>query len=146
MASIIPLYSGLCVPTTWLAVPSLTENGNNVLNLVKINTIYWHHDYLCNQCLSPLTLRVRIPLRQGVLDTPLCDKSFPLILWLFFVFFTGERKICSITCDFFCSRFLIPITFHLMTYFSVNMNTLFITMSLEENKILKWHFFIWSKQ
>ena len=30
-----------------------------------------------------------------------------LVLWLFFVFFTGERKMCSITCDFFCSRFLI---------------------------------------
>ena len=34
------------------------------------NLIY---DYLCNQCLSPLTW-VRIPLRQGVLDTTLCDK------------------------------------------------------------------------
>ena len=31
-------------------------------------------DLLCNQCLSPLTLRVRIPHRRGVLDTTLCDK------------------------------------------------------------------------
>ena len=30
--------------------------------------------YLCNQCLSPLTLWVRIPLGRGVLDTTLCDK------------------------------------------------------------------------
>ena len=30
-------------------------------------------------------------------------KTIYLILWLFFVFFTGERKICSITCDFFFS-------------------------------------------
>jgi len=30
--------------------------------------------HLCNQCLSPLTLWVQIPLRQGVLDTTLCDK------------------------------------------------------------------------
>ena len=30
--------------------------------------------YLCNQCLSPLTLWVRISLRRGVLDTALCDK------------------------------------------------------------------------
>jgi hypothetical protein len=28
-----------------------------------------------------------------------------LILWLFFVFFTGERKICSIMCDFFVLGF-----------------------------------------
>jgi hypothetical protein len=30
--------------------------------------------YLCNWCLSPLTLSVRIPIRLGVLDTILCDK------------------------------------------------------------------------
>jgi hypothetical protein len=29
---------------------------------------------LCNQCLSPLTLWVRIPLRRGVIDKILCDK------------------------------------------------------------------------
>jgi len=29
----------------------------------------WIYNYLCNQCLSPLTFWVRIPLRQGVLDT-----------------------------------------------------------------------------
>ena len=34
----------------------------------------WIYNYLCNQCLSPLTLWVQIPLRQGVLDTTLCDK------------------------------------------------------------------------
>ena len=34
----------------------------------------WIYNYLCNQCLSPLTLWVRILLRQGVLDTTLCDK------------------------------------------------------------------------
>jgi len=31
-------------------------------------------NYLCNQCLSPLTW-ARIPPRQGVLDTILCDKA-----------------------------------------------------------------------
>ena len=36
----------------------------------------WIYNYKCNQCLSPLTLRVRIPLRWGVLDTTLCDKVF----------------------------------------------------------------------
>ena len=34
----------------------------------------WIYNYLCNQCLSPLTLWVWIPLRRGVLDTTLCDK------------------------------------------------------------------------
>jgi hypothetical protein len=34
----------------------------------------WNYNSLCNQCLSPLTLRVRIPIRRGVLDTTLCDK------------------------------------------------------------------------
>ena len=34
----------------------------------------WIYNYLCNQCLSPLTLWVRIPLRRGVLVTTLCDK------------------------------------------------------------------------
>ena len=33
----------------------------------------WIYNYLCNQYLSPLTL-VWSPLRQGVLDTTLCDK------------------------------------------------------------------------
>ena len=34
----------------------------------------WIYNYLCNQCLSPLTLWVRIPLRRDWLDTTLCDK------------------------------------------------------------------------
>ena len=34
----------------------------------------WIYNYLCNQCISPLTLWVRIPVRRGVLDTTLCDK------------------------------------------------------------------------
>ena len=34
----------------------------------------WIYNYICNQCLSPLTLRVQTTLRQGVLDTTLCDK------------------------------------------------------------------------
>ena len=34
----------------------------------------WIYYYLCNQCLSPLTLWVQIPLRRGVLDITLCDQ------------------------------------------------------------------------
>ena len=33
----------------------------------------WIYNYLCNQCLPSLTLRVRIPLRRGVPDTTLCE-------------------------------------------------------------------------
>ena len=33
----------------------------------------WIYNYLCNRCLSPLTLWVRIPFRRGVFDTTLCD-------------------------------------------------------------------------
>ena len=35
----------------------------------------WIYNYLCNQCLSPLMLWVQIPLRRGVLNTTLYDKS-----------------------------------------------------------------------
>ena len=34
----------------------------------------WIYTYLCNQCLSPLTLLVRIPHRRVVLDTTFCNK------------------------------------------------------------------------
>jgi hypothetical protein len=34
----------------------------------------WILNYLCNQCLSPLTFWVRILQRRGVLDTTLCDE------------------------------------------------------------------------
>ena len=34
----------------------------------------WIYDHLCNQCLSSLTLWVRIPLMGDVVDAKLCDK------------------------------------------------------------------------
>jgi len=34
----------------------------------------WIYNYMCNRCLSLLTLWVRTPLWRGVLDTTLCDK------------------------------------------------------------------------
>jgi hypothetical protein len=50
-----------------------------LLHNIIMHTCWCHHDhmvvgFICNQCLSPLTLWVRIPLRRGVLDTTLCDK------------------------------------------------------------------------
>jgi len=46
----------------------------------------WIYNYLCNQCLSPLKLWIRIPLRQWVLDTALCDKACQWLAagWWFF--------------------------------------------------------------
>jgi hypothetical protein len=41
-----------------------------ILDLTRCCIYY----YLFNQCLSPLTLWVRTPLRRGVLDETLCDK------------------------------------------------------------------------
>jgi hypothetical protein len=35
----------------------------------------WIYNYQCNQSLSPLMLWVRTPLRWGILNTTLCDKS-----------------------------------------------------------------------
>ena len=45
----------------------------------------WIYNYLCNQCLSTLTLWVWIPLRRGVLDTTLCYKVCQLLVtgWWF---------------------------------------------------------------
>ena len=40
----------------------------------------WIYNYLCNQCLSPLKLWVRIPLRWGVLDTTLYDKVWQWLM------------------------------------------------------------------
>ena len=31
------------------------------------------YNYLCNRCMWPTTLKVRIPLRRGVFDPTLCD-------------------------------------------------------------------------
>ena len=36
----------------------------------------WIYNYICTQCIFPLTLLFQIPLRQCVLDTTLCDKVF----------------------------------------------------------------------
>jgi len=35
----------------------------------------WIYNYLCNQCISPLKLWVRIQFRRGVIDTTLRNKA-----------------------------------------------------------------------
>jgi hypothetical protein len=60
----------------------------------------WIYSYLCNQCLSPLRLWVRIPLRRGVLDTTLCDKVFQCLAtgrWFSLVFSTNKTDRRDIT-------------------------------------------------
>jgi hypothetical protein len=52
----------------------------------------WIYNYLCNRCISPLTLQIQIQLRRGVLDTT-CDKvcqSLAAGLW-FFPSYSGFR-------------------------------------------------------
>ena len=51
----------------------------HIPNLILGAVMVWSYgsliyNYLCNQCISPLTLWVRNPLRRVVLDTTLCDK------------------------------------------------------------------------
>ena len=54
--------------------------------VVIVSYCSWIYNYMCNQCLSPLTLWVRIPLRRGVFDTTLFGKvckRFAAGLWFF---------------------------------------------------------------
>jgi hypothetical protein len=39
----------------------------------------WIYNYLCDQCLSPPKLWIRIALRRGVLDTTLCHSDWQLL-------------------------------------------------------------------
>ena len=66
-----PVVDGFCLFIyLWVLTFPLedrSEFGNFVITLLY---------YLCNQCLSPLTLWVRTPFMRGVLDTTLCDKVY----------------------------------------------------------------------
>ena len=69
------------VGTTTSQIITVKVNGGKLIN--KFVFVFlrpsWSYrsciyNYLCNQCLSPLTLRVRIPNRRGVFDKTLCNK------------------------------------------------------------------------
>jgi len=45
-----------------------------MLTLKEYDIEVLSENYLCNQCLSLLTLWVRTSLRRGILDTMFCDK------------------------------------------------------------------------
>ena len=69
-------------PTSLFAINTPIKKHTNFLacfphffSSLSITSEYQIYEvYLCNLCLSPLTLWVRIPLRRSVLDTTLCDK------------------------------------------------------------------------
>ena len=60
----------------------------------------WIYYYLCNQCLSPLTLWVQIPLRRCVLHAKFCDKVYQ---WLatgqWFSLGTAISSSCKTDCQ-----------------------------------------------
>ena len=61
---------------------------------------WWLDLYLCNQCLSPLTLWVRTPLRRGELNTTLCDQICQWLVtcpWLSPVYSTNKTDRHDIT-------------------------------------------------
>jgi len=59
----------------------------------------WNYNYLCNQCLSPLTVWVRTPLRRDVLDKTLCDKVSQWLVAGCSGFFPGTPIFCSKLID-----------------------------------------------
>ena len=79
----IPLYFGtrVCFVFLFYLVIEIHKYVNNQLTNHKGSWWSWSHgswiyNYLCNQCISLLTLWVRIPLTRGVLDTTVCAKVF----------------------------------------------------------------------
>jgi hypothetical protein len=77
-----------------------TKRGSNIIISILMDILQkfkglswswsygsWIYNYLCTQCLSPLTLWVWIPLSWGVLDTILYDKVCQWLAtgWWFFL-------------------------------------------------------------
>jgi hypothetical protein len=60
-----------------ISTTGLCHHNNEYLPILEGRSWSWSYgscsyNYLCNQCLSPLRLWVRILFRRGVLDTTLC--------------------------------------------------------------------------
>jgi hypothetical protein len=72
--AIICLYYEYCI---WekLSLNNTTQIKNDIFLITHKGPSWlygsWIYNYLCSQCLLPLTLWVQIPLRWGVLDTTL---------------------------------------------------------------------------
>ena len=69
-------WKGLFISCSHMLLPlTLFAHVQMVLGpLWSLSYSSWIYNYLCNQCISPITLWVWTPLRWGVLDTMLCDK------------------------------------------------------------------------
>jgi len=72
-------HADTCLICSWNGQTSISISKKRTDALASYTIpvdYYFKHIYLCNQCLSPLTLWVRTPLRQRVLDAckTLCDK------------------------------------------------------------------------
>jgi len=72
---------------------------------------------LFNQCLSPLGLRVRIPLRWGVLDTTLCDQVCQwLVTCLWFSPYTLVSSTNKTDCHYI-TEILLKVALNTITLF-----------------------------
>ena len=108
----------------------------------------WIYHYLCNQCLSPLTLWVRIPHRQGVSDTTLCDKVCQWLAagrWLSPdtpVSFTNkiDQKVESDVKHHNPNPKLNKCVILLLLCFSQNLGSTYYIFSEKDNNILRQHF------
>jgi hypothetical protein len=92
------------VTSTLILLPFLTvaqhESGTRKTRAIMVVIIWysWIYNYLCNQCLSPLMLWVRIQLRQVVLYTTLCDVCQWLVTGRWFSLY-NIMWCLSVTCD-----------------------------------------------
>ena len=60
--------------TSMSSVSKAPEKKKNIHPMWSWSYGSWISNFICNQCLSPLMLWVRTPLRRGVLVTTLCYK------------------------------------------------------------------------
>jgi hypothetical protein len=88
------------------------------------------YNYLCNQCLSPLILRVLLPLRRDVLGTTLCDK---VCQWLSTGRWFSRGPPVSST-----NTTLLHDTTEMLLTVALNIRTLTLFIIDELNVIVRW--------
>ena len=116
----------------------------------------WIYNYLCNRCLSPLTLWFRIPLRWVVLDTTLCDKVyrwFAIGLWfspgtlVSFTNNTDHNDITEILLKVALNTITLTLTINLFKVFpKENVNYVGFMIKVPDLKLTSttfYHFVIW---